>query len=76
MLRTYTTLTAGSKHVSIVVQNITKTSIFLKKGEHIVHVVLAMLVPQWRYHPKKKLSRVKNYLENDCLPGATTKDEG
>ena len=42
VLHTYTMLTAGSKHVSIVVQNMTDSAIFLKKG---VHVVSAMLVP-------------------------------
>ena len=38
-------LTAGSKHVSIVVQNMTDSAIFLKKGVHMVHVVTAVLVP-------------------------------
>ena len=38
-------LMAGSKHVSIVVQNMTDSTIFLKKGVSIVHVVSAMLVP-------------------------------
>ena len=44
VLYTYTTLTAGSKHVSIVVQNMTDSAIFLKKGVCLVHVVLATLV--------------------------------
>ena len=45
VLHTYTTLTAGSKHVSIVVQNMTDSAIFLKNGVCIAHVVSAMLVP-------------------------------
>ena len=32
VLHAYTTLTAGSKHVLIVVQNMTDSAIFLKKG--------------------------------------------
>ena len=39
VLHTYTTLTAGSKNVSIVVQNMTDSAIFLKKGVDIAHVV-------------------------------------
>ena len=39
----YTTLTAGSKQVSIVVRNMTDNAIFLKKGVQVVHVVSAML---------------------------------
>ena len=38
-------LTAGSKQVSIVVQNITDSAIFLKRGAHVMHVVSATLVP-------------------------------
>ena len=45
VLHTYTMLTADSKHVSIVVWNMTYSAIFLKKGMYIVHVVSAMLVP-------------------------------
>ena len=45
VLHTCTTLTAGSKHVSIVVQNMTDSTIFLKKGVCVAHVVSAMLVP-------------------------------
>ena len=44
VLHTYTTLTAGSKHVSIVVQSMIDSAIFLKNGVHVVQVVLAMLV--------------------------------
>ena len=46
VLHTYTTLMAGSRHVSIVVKNMTDSAIFLKKGVHVMHVVSAMLVPQ------------------------------
>ena len=35
VLHTYTTLMAGSKHVSIMVQNMTDSAIFLKKGVHV-----------------------------------------
>ena len=45
VLHTYTMLTAGGKHVSIVVRNMTDSDIFLKKGVHVAHVVSAMLVP-------------------------------
>ena len=45
VLHTYTMLTAGNKHVSIVVQNMTESVIFLKKGVHVAHVVSATLVP-------------------------------
>ena len=45
VLHTYTMLTPGSKHVLILVQNMTDSAIFLKKGVHIAHVVSAMLVP-------------------------------
>ena len=45
VLHTYTTLTAGSKHVLIVVRNMTNSAIFLKKGVHVVHVLSATLVP-------------------------------
>ena len=45
VLHAYTMLTAGSKHVLIVVQNMTDSAIFLKKGLCIVHVVSVMLVP-------------------------------
>ena len=41
----YTMLTAGSKQVSIVVQNMMDSAIFLKKGVCVAHVVSAMLVP-------------------------------
>ena len=45
VLHAYTMIMAGSKLVSIVVQNMTDIAIFLKKGMHVVHVVSAMLVP-------------------------------
>ena len=45
VLHAYTTLSAGSKQVSIVVQNMTDSAIFLKKGVCVTHVVSAMLVP-------------------------------
>ena len=45
VLHAYTTLTAGSKQVLIVVQNMTDSAIFLKKGVHVAHVVSATLVP-------------------------------
>ena len=35
VLHTYTMLTADSKHVSIVVWNMTYSAIFLKKGVHM-----------------------------------------
>ena len=41
----YTTLMAGSKHVSIVVRNMTDNAIFPKKGVRVAHVVSAMLAP-------------------------------
>ena len=37
-------LTAGSKQVSIVVQNMMDSAIFLKRGAHVVHIVSATLV--------------------------------
>ena len=39
VLHAYTMLTAGSKQVSIVMQNMTDSAIFLKKGAHVPHVV-------------------------------------
>ena len=45
VLHAYTMLMAGSKQVLIVVQNMTDSAIFLKKGACVVHVVSAMLVP-------------------------------
>ena len=45
LLHAYTTLSAGSKQVLIVVQNMTDSAIFLKKGVHVVHDVSAILVP-------------------------------
>ena len=45
VLHAYTMLTAGSKQVSIVVWNMTDSTIFLKKGAHVMHVISAMLVP-------------------------------
>ena len=44
VLHVYTTLTAGSKQVLIVVRNMTDSAIFPKKGAHVAHVVSAMLV--------------------------------
>ena len=46
VLHAYTMLTAGSKHVLIIVRSMTDSAIFLKKGVHVVHVVPATLVPQ------------------------------
>ena len=37
--------TAGSKQVSIVVQNMMDSAIFLKRGAHVMHVMSATLVP-------------------------------
>ena len=45
VLHVYTTLTSDSKQVSIVVQNMTDSAIFLKRGVHVAHVVSVMLVP-------------------------------
>ena len=45
VLHAYTMLMAGSKCVSIMVQNITDSAIFLKKGVYVAHVVSATLVP-------------------------------
>ena len=45
VLHACTTLMAGSKQISIVVQNMTDSAIFLKKGVCVVHVVSVMLVP-------------------------------
>ena len=45
VLHVYTMLTTGSKQVSIVVQNMTDSAIFLKKDACVVHVVSVMLVP-------------------------------
>ena len=45
VLHAYTMLMAGSKHVSLVVRNMTDSAIFLKKGVHVAHVVSAILVP-------------------------------
>ena len=44
VLHAYTMLTAGSKQVSIVVRNMTDSTIFLKKGVCVTHVVSMMLV--------------------------------
>ena len=45
VLHVYTTLTAGSKQVLIVVQNMTDNAIFLKNGACVAHVVSVMLAP-------------------------------
>ena len=45
VLHAYTMLLAGSKQVLILVQNMTDSSIFLKKGLCVAHVVSVMLVP-------------------------------
>ena len=45
VLHAYMTLTAGNKQVSIVVQNMTDKTIFLKKGACVAHVKSAMLAP-------------------------------
>ena len=50
---------AGSKQVSIVVQNMMDSAIFLKKGAHVAHVVSAMLVPPEEVHPQNKLKAHK-----------------
>ena len=41
----HTTLSAGSKQVSIVVQNMMDSAIFLKKGVSVVYVISVTLVP-------------------------------
>ena len=46
VLHAYTMLTAGSKHVSIVVWNMTNSAIFLKRDVCMAHVVSATSVPQ------------------------------
>ena len=43
VLHVYTTLTADSKQISIVVRNVTDQVIFLKKGAQVAHVVSADL---------------------------------
>ena len=45
VLHVYIMLNAGSKQVLIVVQNMTDSAIFLKKGMCMAHVVSVMLVP-------------------------------
>ena len=45
VLHAYTMPKAGNKHVSIVVRNMMDSAIFLKKGEHVVHVLSVTLVP-------------------------------
>ena len=45
VLHVYTTLTANSKQIPIVVRNVTDQAIFLKKGAQVAHVVLADLAP-------------------------------
>ena len=45
VLHVYTTLTAGSKQISIVVRNVTDQAIFLKKGARVAHIVSVDLVP-------------------------------
>ena len=66
VLHAYTMLTAGSKHVSIMVQNMTDSAIFLKKGVCIVHVVLAMLVPPVEV-PSEEPVKAQKCLKNNCL---------
>ena len=45
VLHAYTMLTAGSNQVSIVVQNMMDSAIFLKRGVHVAHIASAMMVP-------------------------------
>ena len=52
-------LTAGSKHVSIVVWNMTDSAIFLKEGVHVVHVVSATLVPPVQVSPEETVKGTK-----------------
>ena len=66
VLHAYTMLMAGSKHVLIVVQNMTDSAIFLKKGVHVVHVVSAMLVPPAEV-PSEQVKGMQKCLENECL---------
>ena len=59
VLHAYTTLTAGSKHVSIVVRNMMDSAIFLKKGVHVAHVVSAMLVPPVELPSEEQIEGMK-----------------
>ena len=45
VLHVYTTLTANSKQIPIVVRNVTDQAIFLKKGAQVAHVVSVDLAP-------------------------------
>ena len=53
VLHAYTTLTAGCKQISIVVQNMTDKAIFLRKGVRVVHIVSAMLAPREETPPEQ-----------------------
>ena len=73
VLHAYTMLTAGSKHVSIMVQNMTDSAIFLKKGV----CVWCMWYQQhwclkWKCHQKKML-KAQKCLKNDCLSRSNRK---
>ena len=54
VLHAYITLTAISKHVSIVVPNITNSAIFLKRGVCVAHVLSATLVPSAELPPEEE----------------------
>ena len=63
VLHAYTMLTAGSKHVSVAVQIMTNSAIFLEKCVHMAHVVSAMLVPPAEVPSEEEpvLYKVKSY---------------
>ena len=46
-------LMVSSKQVSIAVQNMMDSAIFLKKGAHVAHVISAMLVPPKEVPPEE-----------------------
>ena len=66
VLHAYTMLLASSKQVSIVVQNMMDSAIFLKKGVHVVHVVSAMFVPPAEV-PSEQVKGMHKHQENECL---------
>ena len=55
VLHMYTTLTANSKQIPIVVRNVTDQAIFLTKGVQVAHVVSVDLVHPW----KRRLQNLK-----------------
>ena len=64
VLHAYTTLTAGSKQVSIVVQNMTENAIFLKNGVWVAHIVSGWANTKGTYDSTRETRKVDGEIES------------